>query len=253
MDDSRYNYKLIIAYDGTNYGGWQIQPNAISIQSLVQKAVSTFVRDEVNVIGSGRTDAGVHATGQVAHFKCAVDVDLRRFFASMNGMLPPDIRIMHVEQVPLQFHAQRSALRKTYHYHLWLDSIQNPCYRLYSLHVQAKIDRSLMLEATNFFIGTHDFTSFANEAHTGSAAHDAIRTLEKLDVVEQEGGVRLEFTGTGFLYKMVRNITGTILDVSRGKIALDTVSGILEAKDRRKAGQAAPPHGLFLHNVEYPS
>ncbi len=252
MENSRHNYKLIIAYDGTYYGGWQIQPNAISIQSLVQNAASTFVREEVNVIGSGRTDSGVHAIGQVAHFKCSVEIDLRKFFASMNGMLPEDIRLMHVEQATMQFHAQRSAVRKTYHYHLWLDRFQSPFQRLYSLHVHDKIDRSLIFKAAKSFIGTHDFTSFANESHTGSAAHDPVRTLEKLDVIEQEGGLRLEFTGTGFLYKMVRNITGTILDVSRDKIALDSLESILAARDRKKAGQAAPPHGLFLHNVEYP-
>lgn len=253
MDDPRFNYKLLIAYDGTNYGGWQIQPNAVSIQSLVQNAASIFVREEVNVIGSGRTDAGVHATGQTAHFKCSKNIDPRKFFISMNGMLPEDIRIMHVEQVPLQFHAQRSAIRKTYHYHLWLQRIRSPFHRMYSLHVHENIDLKLLVEGAAQFIGTHDFTSFANESHSGSAAHDPIRTLEKLDVVTEEGGVRLEFTGTGFLYKMVRNITGTLLDVSRGKIEVTDIKTILEAKDRRRAGQAAPPHGLFLHCVEYPN
>lgn len=251
MEDSKYNYKLLIAYDGTQYGGWQVQPNAISIQALVQDAVRTFSRQEVSVIGSGRTDAGVHATGQVAHFKTLSELDIHRLLASLNGMLPRDIRVLRIEEVPFQFHAQRSALSKTYHYHLWLDRVQSPFKRLYSLHVHDKIDLTLLKHAATQFIGTHDFTSFANEAHTGSAAYDAVRTLERLDVISEEGGVRLEFTGNGFLYKMVRNMTGTMLEVASGKLDVSEIPKIFSARDRRQAGQAVPPHGLFLVNVKY--
>src|SRR5690606_27321464 len=120
MNQKSHNYKLTIAYDGTHYSGWQIQPNAKSIQQIIQEAIHKIIRQEVTLIGSGRTDAGVHALGQVAHFKCNLEIDLYRFFGSINGILPRDIRIFDVTQVPLDFHAQRSAVGKTYHYHLSL-------------------------------------------------------------------------------------------------------------------------------------
>lgn len=249
--DSQYNYKLKIAYDGTEYGGWQVQPNAISIQELITKAIETFTRHPITLIGSGRTDAGVHATGQVAHFKSPLQLDLERFLVSVNALLPLDIRVIEVNTVPLHFHAQRSAVRKTYHYHLWLDKVQSPFKRLYSFHVHYKMDMSLLERAAQQFVGTHDFTGFANESHKGTAAHDPVRTLEQLQIVPQEGGVRFEFTADGFLYKMVRNITGTMIEIARGKMDLEEIPKIFSAKDRRLAGQAAPPHALFLVNVEY--
>lgn len=251
MSSLEYNYKLLIAYDGTQYGGWQIQPNASSIQELVQKALFTMLSHEVKVIGSGRTDAGVHATGQVAHFICAKDIDLYRFIASINGLLPRDIRVLQIERVPLNFHAQRSAVRKTYHYHLSLGRVQSPFRRLYSAHIREKIDMDLLKRSAVLFLGTHDFISFANEAYKGTASYDSIRTLESLDVIEENGEVCLKFTGNGFLYKMVRNIVGTLLDIGHGKMNMADIPQILIARDRRLAGQGAPPHGLFLVNVEY--
>lgn len=251
LNEAIYNYKLVIAYDGTAYGGWQIQPNAVSIQAMIQEAIQTIIRCEVNVIGSGRTDAGVHALGQVAHFKCSVKIDLFRFLGSINSLLPRDIRILHIEEAPIKFHAQHSAVSKTYYYHISLGPVQNPLHRLYRYHVREKVDIELMKQAASLLIGTHDFSSFANEAHKGSAAHDAVRTLKKLDVVSEEGGIRLELSADGFLYKMVRNIVGTLLDVGHGKTDVDEIVQTLAAKDRRQAGQAAPPHGLFLIKVEY--
>lgn len=253
MDHFKHNYKLLIAYDGTNYCGWQIQPNGPTIQEILQKSINTLLRSQVQLIGSGRTDAGVHALGQTAHFKCNHSIDLYRFHGSLNALLPRDIRVIEIVPVPLQFHAQYSALRKTYHYHLHLDRVLNPFKRLYSLHVLEKIDTHRLREAAKQFLGTHDFTSFANEAHTGTAAHDAIRTIHRLDVIPQEGGVRLEFEADGFLYKMVRNIVGTLLEVAAFKCDIEEIASIFEAKDRRRAGKAALPHGLFLMHVEYSS
>lgn len=246
------NIKLTISYDGTAYCGWQIQPNGLTIQEILQTHVSTILRHPAIIIGSGRTDAGVHALGQVAHFHTSVTFDLSRFHRSLNALLPPDIRILHVEEAPEHFHAQYSAVGKTYHYHLHLDKVADPFTRLYRLHVREKIDLALLKQATQYFIGTHDFTSFANEAHRGSAAHDAVRTLTALDIIEQTGGVRLEFTADGFLYKMVRNITGILLEISSGKRPIEEIPKIFSAKDRRQAGKAAPPHGLFLMSVKYP-
>lgn len=247
----KYNYKLEIAYDGTDFGGWQVQPNAVTIQQKMEEAASIILRHPVTLIGSGRTDAGVHALGQVAHFKTDLEIDLRRFLLSMNGLLPYTIRLKSVEPVPLDFHSQYSAIGKEYHYHLCLDKVQDPFRRLYSYHVRGAADPRLIVEGAKYFLGTHDFTSFANEAHSGSAARNAVRTVRRLDVIPEEQGVRLEFEADGFLYKMVRNITGILLDLAQGKLEISEISKILRARDRREAGRAAPPHGLFLVKVNY--
>lgn len=246
-----HKYKLVLAYDGTCYSGWQVQPNATSIQLLVQNALSTALHVPTGVTGSGRTDAGVHALAQTAHFTTLEEIDPYRLLASLNGLLPDDIRILSVEEVDEGFHARYSATGKIYHYHMHLDRVPDPFKRLYSTHVHSRVTIALMKPACALFVGTHDFTSFANEAHRGSASRDAIRTVKRLDLVEEEGGIRLEFEADGFLYKMVRNITGTLLEVGKGRLTLEQVSEILAAKDRKRAAAAAPPQGLFLIQVLY--
>lgn len=242
-------YKLTISYDGARYCGWQVQGNGQSIQSLVQQALQTALRHPLGLTGSGRTDAGVHARGQTAHFDSPVPFDLNRLRVSLNALLPEDIRILSIEPVPSDFHARYSAVGKIYHYHLHLDPVLDPFTRHYRTQIFSRLDLDRLKKGACFFIGTHDFTSFANLKET--AAQDSVRTLRRLDVIEQKGGVRLEFEGNGFLYKMVRNITGTLLDVGSGKISHEKIPGIFAARDRRKAGQAAPPHGLFLMEVLY--
>lgn len=244
-------YKLLLSYDGTYYAGWQIQPNAVTVQELVTKALEKFLHEKIHLIGAGRTDAGVHALGQTAHFILSSRSDQGRFLRAANGILPPDIRILSVEEVPSSFQAQYSAKGKIYHYHLWLNPVQSPFQRLYSAHIRFKIDFSLLKEATQFFIGTHDFSAFANSAHEGAASRDPIRTIYRLDLIEQEGGLRLEFEGDGFLYKMVRNITGLLLEVGRGTIPLSAIPPIFASKNRRQAPMGAPAHGLFLVKVIY--
>lgn len=242
----------MIAYDGTHYSGWQIQPNAPSVQQHLQEALQTFLKTPVTLIGSGRTDAGVHAKGQVAHFKCAEQQDPNRLLLALNGLIPLDIRVKHVEEAANSFHAQYDAIGKEYHYYLYLDRVMDPFRRLYCWHVHRRINLDLLKEAAQRFIGTHDFTSFANEAHEGSASRDPVRTLYRLDICQIEGGLRLEFEGDGFLYKMVRNIVGTLIDVASGRRPLEDIDQIFAAKDRRRAGRAAPPQGLFLIRVDYP-
>lgn len=244
------NYKMLLSYDGTRYGGWQVQLNSTSIQTLVQKALETALRHEIDLTGSGRTDAGVHAIGQVAHFRTK-EINPDKLLYSLNGLLPDDIRIKKIEKAADDFHARYSAKGKIYHYHLHLDRIMNPFKRSYCFHVLEKIDLPLLINAAKHFIGTHDFTSFANEAHKGSAAKDAVRTMQKLDIMEEEGGIRLEFMADGFLYKMVRNIVGTLIDVAAGRISVEELPIIFTAKDRKKAGFSAPPQGLFLVKVLY--
>lgn len=246
-----HNYKFTVAYDGTDYCGWQIQPNGVSIQELLEKYISILAKQPVHIIGSGRTDAGVHARGQVANFHTDTSLELKRFQYSLNSMLPGDIRINSVEKAPLDFHARYSAIAKTYHYHLRLGKTQDPFQRLYSTHIQVPIDIEKLKEAAKILIGTHDFSSLANEAHKGSAAHDAVRTLYRLEVIEYDQNVRLEFEGNGFLYKMVRNIVGLLIEVASGKRPVEQVAAIMGAKDRRSAGQTAPAHGLFLMHVNY--
>lgn len=244
-------YKLTIAYEGTSYGGWQTQKNSLSIQALIEKALHIVLRQKIFIVGSGRTDAGVHALAQMAHFTYEGPLNLMRLRLSLNALLPLDIRICEIEPVSEDFHARFSARAKEYHYHLHLDRILDPFKRLYSTHILHPVNLTLLQEASRLFIGTHDFTSFANETAARSVSQDAVRTLFRLDVIPELGGCRLEFEGEGFLYKMVRNITGTLLDVSSGKFQLEDIPKIFAAKDRRSAGRAAPPEGLFLVKVIY--
>lgn len=244
-------YKLTISYDGTNYCGWQIQHTGVSIQKILHDTIKVLLKHDINLIGSGRTDAGVHAEAQVAHFKSEAEFDFRSFLKATNAMLPKDIRIISIEKVPDNFHAQLGALSKIYHYHISLDPVQSPFNRLYRTHIYHAFNEADFRAAAKYFIGTHDFTSFANEPHKGNAARDPVRTITRLDIVEEPGGLRLEFEGDGFLYKMVRNIVGTLLEVSSGKKKVEDIPVILAARNRKIAGQAAPAQGLFLVKVVY--
>jgi tRNA pseudouridine38-40 synthase len=245
-------YKLLIAYDGTSYSGWQIQPNGPSIQEHIQNALRIILRNSfISVIGSGRTDSGVHAKGQVAHFKTEQSIDVQKVLWSLNGLLPVDIRIKQLEEVSTDFHAQYDAIGKEYHYSLSLDRVADPFTRLYGWHISGRLDQDLLQEGIKHFIGTHDFTSFTNEQHAGSAAKNPVRTLYRLDIVPNEGGICLEFEGNGFLYKMVRNIVGTLVCVGIGKMKASEIPIIFEARDRKRTPSAAPPHGLCLMKVYY--
>ncbi|CCB85148.1 tRNA pseudouridine synthase A 1 [Parachlamydia acanthamoebae UV-7] len=246
-----YKFKITLAYDGTHYSGWQIQPNALAIQEIVEKEIGKIVRQPVRVVASGRTDAGVHARGQVAHFSTDAEIDLRRFLVSINGLLPKDIRVKDICQVPPDFHAQYSVSGKAYHYHLTLSRVQSPFSRFYAWHIRQKLDLSQLQAAAQLFVGTHDFTSFANEAHR-EHPQNAVRTIKRVDVIMEDEGCRLEFEGDGFLYKMVRNMVGILIEVATGYRPITDIPAIFAAKDRKKAGKAAPPHGLFLHQVNFP-
>ena len=244
-------YKITIAYDGTEYCGWQLQPNAPSIQKVLQRAFEIFFKEKIYITGAGRTDAGVHAKGQVAHFCWDKELDFRRFLLSINGLLPKDIRIKQIKEAPLGFHSRYSAKRKIYHYHLHLNRIHDPFTHKHSLHILKKLDINLLKTATQKFIGTHDFTSYANDANKGCARNKPVKTIYRLDVIEEFNGLRLEFEGDGFLYKMVRNITGTLIATATGKMPIEQIDAIFKAKDRRKAPMAVPAHGLFLIRIDY--
>lgn len=247
-----FRYKLTIAYDGTAYCGWQIQPNGLTIQELIETKLKILVK-EANVVGAGRTDAGVHARGQAAHFESAIALDLFKMLASLNGLLPKDIRVLQIERVPENFHARFSAINKEYHYHLQLGRVQDPFSRLYRWHIPDKIDIELMRECASLFLGTHDFSAFANESDRGAAGRNPIRTIKRIGIFLEADAARLEFEADSFLYKMVRNLTGILVEVARGKRTIADVEDVLLSRDRKRAGQAAPPHGLFLMRVDYPA
>ena len=242
-------YKISLSYDGTEFGGWQVQPNAPSIQENIQETLSIILREQVEVTGASRTDAGVHAAGQVAHFSTDSTIDPKRLIASLNALLPETIRVHDLTHVADDFHARYEARRKIYHYHLYLHPTLDPFRRRFATHIPYPLDRQLLSDACHHFIGTHDFTSFANE---GGAAKTKVRTIYRLECIQEEPHLlRLEFEGDGFLYKMVRNIVGTLLDIARGYTPLEKLPSIFAAKDRRAAGLSAPPQGLFLMKVIY--
>jgi tRNA pseudouridine38-40 synthase len=239
---------LRLAYDGTAYSGWQVQPGATTIQQRLQECLEQVLRHPVVAIGAGRTDAGVHALAQVAHFRTHKPVD--RLQTSLNALLPPDIRVLEVSPAPGNFHARFSATGKHYRYVLDTREAHDPLRYKTALHTRYKLDLEQMRRGASHFVGTHDFTTFANR---GGAAKSAIRTITRLDITEDDGLITLDFEGNGFLYKMVRNIVGMLLDIGRGKQPPEVVPTLLEARDRRRAPLSAPPQGLTLVRVAYSS
>jgi tRNA pseudouridine38-40 synthase len=238
-------YKIKIAYDGTNYHGFQIQPNGNSIQEIIEKVLLKISSEKISITGSGRTDAGVHANGQVAHFDYKkANISLK----NLNSLLPSDIRILSLEETLPDFHARFSAKEKTYLYHITTDKVQSPFERRYALHYTFAIDYEKMISAIPYFTGTKNFTSFANELRPHK---NPVKTLHELTFIKTKTGFILKYRGDGFLYKMVRNITGTLLDIARGKLDPLSIPLIFEEKSRIFAGKTAPAHALFLEAVLY--
>jgi tRNA pseudouridine38-40 synthase len=247
----RQRYKITIAYDGTDYSGWQIQQNAKSIQGEITKAMETITQEKIKLVGSGRTDAGVHALAQVAHFDSEKDLDPLRFLGALNSLLPKTIRVKSLEKVPSNFHAILSARGKEYHYHIGIGPIHDPFNYHYRTFLFKELDWEKIRKAKEFFIGTHDFTAFSNAPQEGSVARDPVRTIYRIDIIEEPGGIRLEFEGNGFLYKMVRNIVGTLMMVGMGRLQIEDIPRLLASRDRRQVGMPASPKGLFMVKVTY--
>lgn len=243
------NYKLTIEYDGTAYHGWQVQANDITIQETIETVLSTMTREKIRVSGSGRTDAGVHALGQVAHFKTDACISSDAFMAGLNSLLPDDIVITGCESVDDDFHARFSAKTKTYQYRIFNHPVPIAIGRQYAWHIRKKLDVSAMQQAAVHIIGTHDFKSFEG---TGSHRDHTIRTVihAGMDITDDEY-IIFEITANGFLRYMVRNLVGTLTDVGLLKTSPDEFKRILEAKNRDLAGATAPPQGLFLVQVSY--
>ena len=242
-------YKLIMEYDGTAYHGWQIQAGDVTLQETIEKALSQMTKEPVRVEGSGRTDAGVHALGQVASFKTESRIPAEGFLAGLNSLLPDDIVILDCEKVSDDFHARFSAKTKTYQYRIYNQQIPLAVGRQYAWHIRKPLNIDAMNQAAGHIIGTHDFKSFEG---TGSPKAHTVRTVVHA-IVEKtsEGFVLFEITADGFLRYMVRNLVGTLVDVGMGKTTPDEFKQILKAKNRDRAGATAPARGLFLVAVGY--
>ncbi len=261
--ENRYTYRLDIAYDGSLYAGWQIQPNAVTIQEVIEEKLAVILQEHYRITGAGRTDAGVHAFQQVAHFTTTSQIDLYRVQRSLNGTLPHDIRILNLQQVSCHFHARKSAQAKEYHYTLVTGPYVLPFDRKYVWHIFTPLDASLLHKAAARFVGTHDFFAYANENTKGAAAKNSVRTIYEVRVHIEDIGtsgdhsalqkIRLEFYGNGFLYKMVRNITGMIVAVASGKRPIEDIDRSFEERDRKAVDRAAPPQGLTLVRIDYPA
>ena len=240
--------KLVLEYDGTAYHGWQSQKNASAVQDLLRDRLKVLLKEDVSVAGAGRTDAGVHARGQVAAFSTASARPCDRMLAGLNGLLPRDVRVRSCEEAPEAFDPRRDPLSKTYRY-TWLDGAAHPPFwRRYSWHARQRLDDAAMAEAAAHLVGEHDFTSFRA---AGCSAKTPVRRILKAAVARKGERVTLEIQGTAFLHQMVRIIAGTLHDVGCGRRAAASVALLLQARDRKLAGKTAPAEGLVLWNVEY--
>lgn len=249
------HFKLTIAYDGTDFHGWQIQPGKPTIQGEIVAVLRRLTQEDVMLHGAGRTDAGVHALGQVASFNTHAGLSAVEFQRALNALLPPAIRIVASEEVGPDFHARWSAVGKTYRYRLYRGKVVPPFIWRYVLHYPFPLDEEKMCEAAHRFVGVHDFAAFA--ASTGSEDDDKERATEReifSAVIERSAcGDELVFTvqGRSFLRYMVRKMVGTLLDIGRGRLAVEDIDRLYELKDRSKSGPTVPPQGLVMVDVKH--
>ena len=242
-------FKLIIEYDGSDFHGWQRQKEDRTVQETIEQALAVMTREKVTVIGSGRTDAGVHALGQVAGFKTRSRLDASVFLSGLNSLLPGDVVVRGCKQMSDTFHARFDVMSKRYRYHILNRPIAPAIGRQFVWHIRKPLDTVAMTDAAIVMLGTHDFKAFEG---TGSPREHSIRTVTDSTVKETGGGnLTYDIEANGFLRFMVRNIVGTLVDVGVGKIDKQDVQAILQSKDRSRAGATAPPQGLFLMNVLY--
>lgn len=244
----RKNIKLIVEYDGTNYAGWQIQPNAITIQQKMQDAIRLLVKEDIQLIGCSRTDAGVHAKGFVGNFFTESNIPAEKFKYAINDKLPCDIVVLHSEKVDNTFHARYNSKGKKYVYTILNREERVAINRNYVYSYKRNLDLNLMIEGCKYFLGTHEFDSFRKK---GSSVKSTTRTIYSLNIVKEGNEFKFIICGNGFLYNMVRIIVGTLLDVGIGKIKPEDIKEILSAKDRTKAGISVPAKGLCLQEVYY--
>lgn len=241
--------KIIVAYDGTNYCGWQIQPNGITIEEVLNKKLSKLTGEDIHIIGASRTDSGVHALGNVAVFDTESSIPPERVAYALNQKLPEDIVIVKSEEVPAGWHPRyQNKVTKTYEYHIYNAPVPNPLKRNYSTFVSFPMDVEKMRKGASHLVGEHDFISFCN---VRTNVEDTVRTVHKIQIDQNGPDITIRITGNGFLYNMVRIIAGTLIRVGRGFYTPDRVKEILDAKERTEAGVTAPPGGLVLIGIDY--
>ena len=240
--------KLVVAYDGTNYCGWQVQDNGITIEEVLNRELSDLLKEDITVIGASRTDSGVHALGNVAVFDTETRIPPEKISFALNQRLPEDIRIQESCEVADDFHPRFCDTIKTYEYKIWNARFPNPVVRLYSKFVYYKIDMEKMQEAANYLVGEHDFKSFCS---TRTQVENTVRTVTEITFRREGDMIIMKICGTGFLYNMVRIIMGTLLKCGMGMYEPEYVKEILEACDRQKAGPKAEACGLTLVGIEY--
>ena len=239
---------LTVAYDGTAYHGWQIQNNGVTIESELNRCLTQLLQEPIQVIGASRTDAGVHALGNIAVFDTVARMPAEKISYALNQRLPEDIRIQDSREVPPDWHPRHVASRKTYEYRIYRGNFAMPVRRLYTYFTYHSLDVAAMDRAARCLEGEHDFKSFCQ---TGAQVESTVRTIHSVQVEEQGADVVIKVCGDGFLYNMVRIIVGTLLEAGQGKRLPESIADVLEAKDRSAAGPTAPAKGLMLMRYEF--
>lgn len=242
------NLRLVLEYDGTSYAGWERQKNGLGIQELIEEAVRRITGESPVIEASGRTDAGVHALGQVASFRLVKPMPPDKLRLALNAVLPPDVAVREAAEAPPEFHARKSAKSKLYRYTILNDRVRRPLLRDQAFHFPQPLDEASMAEAARRLAGTHDFSAFAREAERRKSC---VRTILDARVRREPPLLLVEIEGTGFLYNMVRIVTGTLIDVGLGRRRPEDIDGLLAGKERAAAGFTVPPHGLALVLVRY--
>ena len=242
------NIKLTIEYDGKDFNGWQKQPNKLNIQGTIEQGIKSITNEDVELNASGRTDAGVHALGQVANFKTNSQIPIEKFAIAINSRLKKSIVIKKAEEVDERFHSRLNCKKKTYRYIINNTPEGTAIYRYLETHIPQKLDVNNMKKAIKYFEGEHDFKAFKA---SGTSSKSSVRTIYKTELYEKDNKIYIELTGNGFLYNMVRIIAGTLVDVGLGKIKPEQIEDILKNGKREDAGKTLPPNGLYLLKVEY--
>ncbi|MGN1167307.1 MAG: tRNA pseudouridine(38-40) synthase TruA [Lachnospiraceae bacterium] len=241
--------RIVVAYDGTNYCGWQIQPNGITIEEVLNREISKLTCEDIHVIGASRTDSGVHALGNVAVFDTNSPIPPDRMAYALNQRLPEDIVIVKSDEVPADWHPRyQDCVRKTYEYHIYNAPWPNPLRKRYATFVSFPMDVEKMRKGAEYLVGEHDFVSFCN---VRTNVEDTVRTVESIEIQKEGSEITIRVTGNGFLYNMVRIIAGTLIRVGRGFYEPEKVKEILEARQRTEAGVTAPANGLVLIEICY--
>ncbi len=242
-------YRMDLAYDGTRYSGWQrLGGETETLQGRIEAVLTRLLEEPVEIAGSGRTDAGVHARGQVASFHTKKTMAPEKLMAQLNHYLPGDITVLKMEVADDRFHARYNAVKKVYRYQVWNAPLQNPMERRYRHHVPEPLDLKAMREAAALLLGTHDFSAFTSMK---SKKKSAVRTLHEITIASKGAEMDITFIGDGFLHHMVRILTSTLLEVGAGRLELEQVTEVLSGKDRSKGSPLIPPQGLILWAVDY--